>query len=397
METSSNIEKPEAPSQLIILHMDMDAFYAAVEQRDYPEFQGKPVVIGADPKHGRGRGVVSTASYEAREYGIHSAQPISKAWKRCPCAIFLPVRMSRYLSISRQIMNILAEFSPHLEKISLDEAFLNMTGLGRLLGPPEKVAVQIKQRIYQETGLTASVGVGTNKLIAKMASDFKKPDGLTIVQADKATDFLHPLPVRKLWGIGKQTEKKLKKYGIQCIGDLAELELDFLMREFGKWGRCLYYYARGVDDSPVISHHDAKSISNETTFKQDEKDREVFRETLLRLSDKVGFRLREKGLMARTVSLKVRFADFSTIIRNSTLPKPIYLSEAIYQEIFHLFETVDTAERFIRLLGVGVAQLVSAKALQGDLFVDYSKADRITKAVDTLKTRYGQAVIHRGM
>lgn len=380
-----------------ILHMDMDAFYAAVEQRDCPEFKKKPVIIGADPRHGRGRGVVSTASYEARKFGIHSAQPISEAWKRCPHGIYLPVRMSRYVSVSRQIMNILADFSPDLEKISLDEAFLDITGSERLLGNPEKVAGEIKHRIYQETGLTASVGIGPNKLIAKMASDFQKPDGLTIIAADKVIHFLHPLPVRKLWGIGKQTEKKLLAFGVRSIGDLAGLERDFLIREFGKWGRCLFNYAKGMDDSPVISHRDTKSISNETTFRQDEKSREIFRETLLKLSDKVGFRLREKQLMARTVSLKVRFADFTTLVRNSTLPKPIYLSEAIYQEIYHLFETIDTDDRFIRLLGVGVSQLISAQKLQGDLFINHDKAERITKAVDQIKTRYGHKVIQRGL
>lgn len=377
--------------------MDMDAFYAAVEQRDNTEFRGKPVVVGADPRHGRGRGVVSTASYEAREFGIQSAQPVSEAWRRCPHAIFLPVRMPRYVSVSKQIMQILADFSPRLERISLDEAFLDLTGSERLLGSPDQIGKKIKDRILQETGLTGSVGIGPNKLIAKMASDYQKPDGLTRIETDQVIDFLHPLPVRKLWGIGKKTEKRLQAFGVQTIGDLAGLEKDFLIREFGKWGRCLYHYARGMDDSPVVSYRDAKSISNETTFKRDEIHRDVFRETLLGLSDKVGFRLRDKGMMAKTVSLKVRFSDFNTMIRNSTLPKPIYLSEAIYQEIYHLFETIDTEERLIRLLGVGVSNLISAQTLQGDLFDDHDKADRITNAVDQLKTRYGQRAIQRGV
>lgn len=383
--------------QRTILHMDMDAFYAAVEQRDHPDFMGKPVVVGADPKHGRGRGVVSTASYEARQYGIHSAQPISLAWRCCPHAIFLPVRMSRYISVSKQIMNILSSFSPHLEKISLDEAFLDMMGTKRLLGSPVQVAREIKMHIFREVGLTASVGIGPNKLIAKVASDHQKPDGLTEVRQDQIETFLRPLSIRRLWGIGKQTEKRLDTFGVKSIGDLVKLDQDFLVREFGKWGRCLYYYARGVDDSPVIPHRDAKSISNEITFEQDEIDQENIRKTLLKLCDKVGFRLREQQFTARTISLKVRFSDFTTLVRNSTLPKSIHLSETIYQEIYHLFESIDAHQRPVRLLGVGVSQLVSAQAMQCDLFDALDdRADRVTKAVDQLKNRFGSDVIQRG-
>jgi DNA polymerase-4 len=380
-----------------ILHVDMDAFYAAVEQQDYPEFKGRPVVIGADPKHGRGRGVVSTASYEARPFGIHSAQPISQAWRCCPHAIYLPVRMSRYVTVSRQIMEILSGFSPYLEKISLDEAFLDLSGSERLLGNPKSVGRQIKQHIVGETGLTASIGIGPNKLIAKIASDFRKPDGLTCVTPDRVQDFLNPLPIRRLWGIGRQTELRLKSYGVQTIEDLTRFDLDFLMREFGKWGRCLYYYVRGIDESPVAPYRDVKSLSNEITFKQDERDREIFRKTLLHLCDKVGHRLREKQVMARTISIKVRFSDFTTLIRNSTLPQPVHLSETIYQEIYHLFESIDTAERSIRLLGVGVSQLISADALQGDLFLGEEKRSQVNAAVDQIKNKFGDRIIRRGV
>ncbi len=377
-----------------ILHIDMDAFYAAVEQRDCPEFKGKPVVIGADPRHGRGRGVVSTASYEARKFGIHSAQPISQAWRCCPHAVFLPVRMTRYISVSREIMKILSGYSPVLERISLDEAFLDITGSARMLGAPDQSASLMKKQILDETQLTASVGIGPNKLIAKIASDFQKPDGLTIVPPENVQSFLNPLPVRRLWGIGRQTERRLHDLGVSTVGDLVRFEEDFLIREFGKWGRCLYHYVRGIDESPVIPYRDAKSISNEITFREDVQDREVFRGTLLRLCDKVGFRLREQHMLARTVTLKVRFSDFTTIVRNSTFPKPVYLSETIYREIYHLFETVDTAGRPIRLLGVGVAQLLSGKELQADLFQESDdKAGRVTQAVDHLKTRFG----HRGL
>ncbi|MBN1780003.1 DNA polymerase IV [bacterium] len=381
-----------------ILHVDMDAFYAAVEQRDHADFRGKPVVVGAAPRHGRGRGVVSTASYEARKFGIHSAQPISEAWRKCPNAIFLPVRMSRYVDVSRQIMNIASGYSPLIEKISLDEAFLDITGTVRLMGSPDTIGRRLKEQIVGETQLTASVGIGPNKLIAKIASDYQKPDGLTIVPHQEARTFLTPLPIRRLWGIGAKTEKKLRTLGVSTIGDLARLDPDFLIKQFGKWGRCLYNYACGIDESTVVPYRDAKSISNEVTFHTDEHDREMFRQTLLQLCDKVGFRLRSRHLMARTVTIKVRFSDFSTLIRSSTLPQPVFLSETIYHEVFHLFETIDIADRSLRLLGVGVSHLISARAMQGDLFDGSGddKSGRITDAMDALKNKYGRDIIQRG-
>jgi DNA polymerase-4 len=383
----------------IILHIDMDAFYAAIEQRDQPEFRGKPVVVGADPHHGRGRGVVSTASYEARKFGIHSAQPISEAWRKCPHAIFLPVRMSRYVAVSRQIMDILSYYSPLIEKISLDEAFLDLSGTERLLGDYIVTGKKIKAHIRDMTGLSASVGIGPNKLIAKIASDHDKPDGFIVVDPDHFSEFLYPLSIRRLWGIGKQTEKRLHDIGVHTISDLSKLSLDFLMHEYGKWGRCLYYYAQGIDESPVVPYRDAKSVSHEITFPKDETSTEIMRQTLLQLSEKVGYRLRLQELMAKTVSLKVRFADFTTLIRSSTLPNPFFLGESIYHEVYHLFETIDLAERSIRLLGVAVSQLISSHAMQTDLFSSSSdeKLNKATEAIDQLRNRFGDDVIHRGL
>jgi len=374
----------------------MDAFYASVEQRDNPEFAGKPVIVGAPPRMGRGRGVVSAASYEARRYGIHSAQPISRAYRLCPNGIFLPVRGKRYVQVSRKIMAIFREYTPLLQAISLDEAFLDMTGTERLFGPAEEAGRSIKAQIWEQEQLTASVGIGINKLIAKIASDLEKPDGFVIVHSDKVESFLAPLPVGKLWGIGKKTEEKLANLGIRTIGELARLSKKTLQDIAGNMGLNLWNHARGIDDSSVISSREAKSISNETTFGKDVTNRERLFETLFILSEKVGYRMRKHEWIGRTVVLKVRFQDFSTLVRHSTLPKPIFMSEAIYSEIYTLFENL-TLHQPIRLLGVGMTQLSPAREQQIDLFEEADeKRKKVTQAVDELKDRFGERVIGKG-
>ena len=380
-----------------IIHVDMDAFYASVEQRDNPEFRGKPVIVGAAPKMGRGRGVVSAASYEARAYGIHSAMPISRAYRLCPLGIFLPVRGRRYVQVSKNIMAIFHEYTPSVQAISLDEAFLDVTGTQRLFGPAEKIGREIKARIQEQEQLTASVGIGPNKLVAKIASDLQKPDGFVFVSPHQVETFLAPLPVSKLWGIGKKTEEKLGKLGIKTVADLASMPKKTLEDVAGKLGRTLWNYARGISESPVISDRGAKSISNETTFAKDVDDPEILLETLLQLSEKVGYRMRKHEWIGRTVTLKVRFEDFSTVIRHNTLPKPIYMSEAIYSEVYTLFKNLDIVQP-VRLLGVGMTQLASASELQMNLFADEDeKRKKVTEAVDALKDKYGQKVIGRGV
>ncbi len=381
-----------------IIHVDMDAFFASVEQRDNPEFIGKPVIVGANHFLGRGRGVVSAASYEARKFGIHSAQPISQAYRLCPNGIFLPVRGRRYQQVSRKIMAIFRQYTPLVEPISLDEAFLDMTGTERLLGNIEEVGRRIKEQIWEEERLTASVGIGPNKLIAKIASDLKKPDGFVVVKDDEVEEFLNPLPVGKLWGIGEKTEEKLSELGIYTIGQLAALPEETLQSLFGKMGLVLYQHARGIDNDPVMPFRKIKSISNETTFEKDVIDINVIRETLLALSDKVGYRLRQQELLGKTVILKVRFSDFSTLVRHSTLPRPIFMSEKIYAEIFNLLEALNISFQPVRLLGVGITQLSSANEHQMSLFEDNDgKRKRVTEAVDQLKSKFGEKVIGRGL
>lgn len=377
--------------------MDMDAFYASIEQRDHPDFLGKPVIVGANPNHGRGRGVVSTASYEARKYGIHSAQPISQAYRLCPKGIFLPVRGRRYVHVSRAIMAILKQYTPLVETVSLDEAFLDVTGTERLLGHAEEIGKQIRVRIREQECLTASVGIGPNKLIAKMASDLKKPNGFVVVQREEVLSFLSPLSVNRLWGIGKKTESKLADLGIHTIGELAKLSKKILQDRFGKLGVLLWQYAQGIDNSPVISSRETKSISNELTFQKDVTDIQILRETLLHLSEKVGYRLRSQNMVGRTVVLKMRWSDFSTRILRVTLPKPIYMSEAIYSTIFALMENIDFHQP-VRLLGVGITQLAVANEHQLELFgMGEEKGGKVDDAMDRIKKKYGEKVIGRGM
>ncbi|MBN2030047.1 DNA polymerase IV [bacterium] len=375
----------------------MDAFYATVEQRDNPDFLGKPVIVGANPRHGRGRGVVSTASYEARKYGIHSAQPISQAYRLCPNGIFLPVRGKRYVHVSRAIMAILREYSPVVETVSLDEAFLDVTGTERLFGHAEEIGKQMKVRIKEQERLTASVGIGPNKLVAKIASDLKKPDGFVVVGREEVRQFLSPLPVSRLWGIGKKTEEKLANLGITTIGELALLSKKTSQDCFGKLGVVLWQYAQGIDDSPVISSREAKSISNELTFQKDVTDIQVLRETLLQLSEKVGYRLRSQNMVGRTVTLKIRWSDFSTYIRHKTYPKSIFMGDTIYAGIFALIENIDIHQP-VRLLGVGVTQLSRADEHQMELFgIENGKSQIVDETMDRIKNKFGEKIIGRGL
>ncbi len=381
--------------QRTILHVDMDAFYASVEQRDFPEYRGRPVVVGADPDRGKGRGVVAAASYEARKYGVHSAQPISQAYRRCPHAVFLRGRYEKYHEVSGSIMSVFREFTPLVEPISLDEAFLDISGTERLFGSPEDIGRAIKEKIRQKEQLTASVGIGPNKMIAKIASDLKKPDGFVLVLPDQAEYFLAPLKVSKLWGIGKKSEDHLNKLGIWTVGDLAKRSKSTLCDLFGKMGEGLWDYAHGIDDDPVVPEREAKSISNETTFVVDQEDPAILRKTLLDLSEKVGFRMRQEGLLARTVFIKVRISDFTTWDRRTTLPEPFSLSETIYREALVLFDFCDLRGQKVRLLGVGVGQLVPGGEVQTDLFLPVltEKRKKVTRAVDRLKEKFGDHVI----
>ncbi|MCG6971829.1 MAG: DNA polymerase IV [Desulfobacterales bacterium] len=336
-----------------ILHLDMDAFYPSVEILDNPALKGKPVIVGGSKE----RGVVSSASYEARKFGVHSAQPIAKAKRLCPHGIFLPVRMSRYQEVSKQAFEIFHRFTPLVEPLSIDEAFLDVTGSMRLFGAPENIAKQIKQIILKETGLTISAGVAPSKFVAKIASDMDKPDGLTVVRLDAVRDFLDPLPIKKMWGVGKVTQKLLSRLNIHTFKDLRQTPVKVLEHKFGKQGAKIHLLAMGSDEREVISEHDVKSIGHEETFLQDIVSLKGAQKELLALCNKVARRMRRKGLKGKTITLKVKYFDFVQITRSATLPKPTDDGSEIYSVACHLLNKTEVTKKPIRLLGVSMSQL----------------------------------------
>ncbi|HOD11840.1 MAG TPA: DNA polymerase IV [Candidatus Omnitrophota bacterium] len=382
----------------VIAHVDMDAFFAAIEQRDNPQLRGKPVVIGADPKRGKGRGVVSTCSYEARKFGIHSAMPISQAYARCPRAVFLPVRMQRYSDVSTQIFSILYEFTPDVEPISIDEAFLDLSGTEALHGPSIEAARKIKRRIYDELCLTASVGVAPVKMVAKIASDHCKPDGLLEITKEKLLDFLWPLDVGKLWGVGPKTREVLTRMNIVKIGDMAKLSEDSLRQAFGDNGPRLYALAHGIDPRGVEQSQEVKSVSHEHTFEKDSDDKKMLYQILLILSEKVSRRLRLDGLQGRTITLKVRLKGFKTYTRSVTLPQMTNFVDDIFSHARTLFDRLYVTGTQVRLLGVRVSGFQSAY-VQESLFerADQEKRERVHRAVDLIKDKFGERSIHRAI
>jgi nucleotidyltransferase/DNA polymerase involved in DNA repair len=375
-----------------ILHVDMDAFYAAVEQRDRPELRGKPVIVGADPRGGRGRGVVATASYEARKFGVRSALPISQAWKLCPQGVYVPPDMEKYARVSDQVMEILHEFTDLVEPLSIDEAFLDVTGSRRALGDGVTIARNLKDRIRQELSLTASVGLAASKLVAKVASDMRKPDGLVVVEPGTEEAFLAPLPVRRLWGVGPKTEESLARLGVQTIGDLAALAEDRLDHKLGTHGHDLLRLARGLDDRPVIAHGEgAKSVGHEHTFSVDTSSADVLRRTLLALCDQVARRLRRHDLRARTITLKYRDETFRTLTRARTMPESTNAGDALFAVAWELFQGVHGPRR-VRLLGVSASGF-GESGDQAGLFAGATRpADRLR---DQVTERFGEGTLVR--
>jgi DNA polymerase-4 len=374
-----------------ILHVDLDAFFAAVEQRDHPELRGKPVIVGGIPP---GRGVVSAASYEARAFGVFSAMSVTEAYRRCPHGVFLPVDGRRYQQASRDVMAILRRFTPQVEPISIDEAFMDVTGSRPLFGEGPEIAAAIKSAIRDDVGLTASVGVATTKLVAKIASDLRKPDGLVVVPAGDETAFLAPLPISRLWGVGEKTATVLAEYGVKTIGDLAELSPDLLVRRFGKHGASLGTRASGMDDDPVHEGDPAKSVGHETTFDVDSSDPEVIERTLLALSDGVAGRLRSAGVKASTIAVKIRDSSFRTITRQRTLAEPTDLTEPIYRAALELARPQVRGIR-VRLLGVTASHL--GERVQLGLFPDDDPCRRkAIEAADAVRRRYGSKAVTRG-
>ena len=376
--------------QRIIVHVDMDAFFAAVEQLMNPALRGKPIIIGADPRGGKGRGVVSTASYEARRYGVHSAMPISRAYALCPHGIYLRPNGKAYTQYSKKIMEILQQFSPQLEQLSIDEAFLDVTHSIHLWPSITALGEAIKQKIKDETGLTASVGIAPSKAVAKIASDFQKPDGLTIVPPHKVLEFLGALPIHKLWGVGEKTLQQLQALGVQTVSQLREFPLEVLQARFGKAGAHLYAMARGEDDRPVDNTEEIKSISNEHTFDMDVADEEILVDTLMVLAEKVAHRLRQNGIRGKTVHLKLRYFDFRTLTRSRTLPIYTTLTSEIFSVVKELLENNWDHQTPVRLLGVGVSHLASENQIQLSIWdVENEKKLQAEKVLDELQQKFG--------
>jgi DNA polymerase-4 len=383
------------PDRVTILHVDMDAFYASVEQRDHPELRGRPVLVGGSAE---GRGVVCAASYEARKFGVHSAMPTATARRLCPQGIFLPPRMDHYAQIARQLRQIFLSFTPLVEPLSLDEAFLDVRGCEGLFGPAADIARQLKLRIRQETELVASVGVAANKFLAKLASDLSKPDGLLVIEPQRVREVLDPLPVGRLWGVGKKGEKRLERLGLRTIGQVAALPEQVLVDHFGEAGRHLGRLAHGLDGRPVVPDSEAQSISTETTFSRDIGNRAVLRGWLLGLVEQLGRRLRHQALRARTIDLKVRTADFRTHTRAQTLSEPTDLTETLWQAAAGLWEQrVPNAWLPVRLLGVGASGLVRDLPEQGQLFDGpwRQRQQALDQAVDAIRRQFGTDSIRR--
>ncbi len=377
-------------SSRTILHVDLDAFFAAVEQRDHPELRGRPVIVGGGATD---RGVVSAASYEARAFGVRSAMPLRTAAALCPDGVFLPVRGARYAEVSRQVMGILRRFTPLVEPISIDEAFLDVTGSRSLFGSGELIARQIKAAIRSETELTASVGVATSKLVAKVASDLRKPDGLVVVPPGEEAAFLAPLPIERLWGVGPRTAAVLHEFGVRTIGDLAALPDALLERRLGRYGPILRQRALGLDEDPVVGRRPPKSIGHEHTFDVDSADPEVIEATLLALAEGVAGRLRAAGLRAGTVAVKIRDARFQTISRQTRLPEPTDLAEPIWQAAVALVRPEVRGVR-IRLLGISAEHLETATQL-GLFDGAVERRRRLARAADELRRRFGRRAIVR--
>ncbi len=388
----------------VIMHVDMDAFFAAIEQRDNPELRGRPVVVGADPKEGKGRGVVATCSYEARAYGIHSAMPISQAWRRCPEAAYVRPRGDVYAQVSRQVRAVLEEFTPQIEPVSIDEAFLDVTGTPGLSRGKRALAEAIARRIEEVTRLTASLGVAPNKMIAKIASDMDKPRGIVIVEPDEAQSFLRPLPTAKLWGVGEKTREILERLGIRTVGDLADFDQAGLVRRLGKHGEHLWNLARGRDQRPVEPPGEAKSVGNEHTFETDTDDLQQVEGTLMCLCEKVAGRLRAAGLRGRTVTTKVRFEDFTTLTRAKTADDMLDEETQIYAVAVRNLRRADIEGRKVRLVGVSVSGFEEGGEHQTSLFDrpapgeagDDEKRRRLAEAIDYIKGRYGDDALRRG-
>jgi DNA polymerase-4 len=380
----------------MILHVDMDAFYASVEERDDPSLVGKPVIVGGSVD---GRGVVAVANYEARKFGVHSAMAAARAKRLCPHAVFLKTRIDYYAAISRQIRELFEQFTPLVEPLSLDEAFLDVTGSESIFGPSPEIGRQIKQQIRAELRLVASVGVAPNKFVAKIASDLNKPDGFVVVEPTEVQSFLDPLPVGRLWGIGRATDQIFERLAIRTIGQLRQLPIKRLNELFGFSGEHYWRLAQGIDDRRVVPDREAKSISNESTFAKDVSDIEMLRTCLVRLVEQVARRMRLHDIKGRTLELKIRFADFETNSRSLTLREPTNITQELLEVGFDLLtKHLPPRHLPVRLLGFGVSKLDNSGTSQQQLFdqPDRERQRALDRVADQITAKFGNLAIRRG-
>lgn len=394
MEPEPKVETIMKPA---ILHVDMDAFFAAIEQRDNPELRGKPVIVGGTIES---RGVVSTASYEARKYGVHSAMPMTEAHRRCPHGIYVPVDMQKYRSVSRQIMDIFQRFTPEVEAISLDEAFLDVTGSQRLFGPAAQIGREIKRLIYEELQLTASVGLSYNKFLAKLASDMDKPDGFYTILPEELEAKVWPLPIRRMMGVGGKTAQLMEQMGVTTIGQLARVNVGLLEHLLGKQGVMMHQVANGIDNRKVEPVRESKSVGRETTFPQDIHDGYLLETILFTLADDVCHTLRASGLKGRTVSIKIRYPDFKSITRAVTLEQYTSSFEPVFAAVRQLMAHNYQDGTPVRLIGVTVSGLKHDGKIveQQDLFRDASvqkKQNDLNRVMDRINGKYGGDMVHR--
>ena len=378
--------------------MDLDAFFASCEQREHPQYKGRPVVVGALPGH---RGVVAAASYEARRFGIRSAMPISEAWRRCPYAVFLRPDMDKYRRVSRQVFQVLETMTPAVESASIDEAYLEVTGLEKLVGPPETIGREIKHRIFAETGLTASVGIGPNRLIAKLGSEYHKPDGLTVVPEKQVLDFLAPMPVSNLRGLGRQTQKVFTRLGISTVAQLRAVPLPLLQQDLGeKAAESFHRQAFGIASDQVVPGRRRKSISKETTFEADVNDHAVLHDTLRALAADVAGTARREGLSGSVVTLKIRFEGFETHTRQLKRSAQTHDERDILKTAWQLFLGSKLPKKPVRLIGVGISSWEESQPAQADLFEKPEQGnsnERLLETIDDVTEKFGKGMLQVGV
>ena len=377
-----------------IFHIDLDAFFVSVEQALNPKLKGKMVIVGGDPER---RGVVASASYEARPFGIHAGMPLSRARRLCPQAILIRANFSRYRDASSKFMKILGDFSPYIEPLGLDEAYLDVTGYEEPYGSPQKLARALKERIYEELELTASVGIGTCKVVAKIASDLCKPDGLLEITPGEEQAFLNPLPVAKLPGVGNKTEQILKEMGITTIGDFASLPVDMVRRRFGTPGVAIHSYARGIDNRKVEAPGEAKSISQQLTFARDTLNRNFLEATLHNLCQEVCQELRSQNKKTKCVAIRLRYADFKTITRQAILKEASDITQVVFTTAQQLLSKATAKqEKPIRLIGIRISSLVGEEKQLPMFDSGTEKSEHLDKAIDRIRRKYGSSAIKTG-